>query len=192
MFLYLTGNKRKKKKEKINFCLDVSVCLNNNSHTCLIRLASESLASELPVHSLQLIVLSVYTSDVMCKSLLVHVYTVDCCWRRIFFQLLNTVDRYGLCNGLLGGGLVVLLNRFASNVASYPGALTSGDEKDFKTCLLIPTSNLGLWSEWMIPRNYLIKFVFVVLDSRCVFFLALRLLMYECEEATETMPRFSL
>lgn len=39
---------------------------------------------------------------------------------------------------------MVLLNRFASNVASYPGALTSGDEKDFKTCLLIPTSNLGL------------------------------------------------
>lgn len=39
---------------------------------------------------------------------------------------------------------MVLLNRFASNVASHPEALTSGDEKDFKTYLLIPTSNLGL------------------------------------------------
>lgn len=80
---------------------------------------------------------SMVTSDVMCKSLLVHVYTADCYSRRIFFQLLNTVDRYGLCNDLLRGGLTVLLNRFASNVASYPEALTSGDEKDFKPCLLI-------------------------------------------------------
>lgn len=80
----------------------------------------------------------------MCKSLLVHVYTVDCYSRKVFFQLLNTVDIYGLCNDLLRGGLMVLLNRFASNVASHPEALTSGDEKDFKTYLLIPTSNLGL------------------------------------------------
>lgn len=29
----------------------------------------------------------VYTSDVMCKSLLVHVYTVDCYSRRIFFHI---------------------------------------------------------------------------------------------------------
>lgn len=79
----------------------------------------------------------VYTSDVMCKALLVHVYTVDCYSGRIFFQLLNTVDSYGLCNDLLRGGLTVLLNRFASHVALYPEALTSGDEKDFKPCLLI-------------------------------------------------------
>lgn len=45
---------------------------------------------------------------------------------------------------LLRGGLTVLLNQFASNMASYPEALTSGDEKDFKTCLPTPTSNLGL------------------------------------------------
>lgn len=93
---------------------------------------------------------TVYTSDVYCKSLLVHAYTVECTaiQERFFhitiLKLLNPVDGYGLCNDLLRGGLMVLLNQFASNVALYPEALTCGDEKDFKICLLIPTSNLGL------------------------------------------------
>lgn len=57
-----------------------------------------------------------------------------------FSELSNNVDRCGLCNDLLRCGLTVLLNQFASIVASYPEALTSGNEKDFKNLLLTPTS----------------------------------------------------
>lgn len=60
--------------------------------------------------------------------------------RVTFSELSNNVDRYELCNDLLRCGLTVLLNQFASIVASYPEALTSGNEKDFKNFLLTSTS----------------------------------------------------
>lgn len=46
LFLYLTGSKNWViKKGKDQFCLTVSVCLNNNFHVCIMRPISESLES---------------------------------------------------------------------------------------------------------------------------------------------------
>lgn len=57
---------------------------------------------------------------------------------------------------------MVLLNQFASNVASYPEAMTSGNEKDFENLLLNTYQQTRLVIRMNDPKKLLDQVCFLL------------------------------